>query len=301
MAALAANYKALRTNAQSQLYLYILAAIRDISARYKDNPYSRRENYDTYVKRITSTPTKDKKNSFCKIAQDAGITLSMFYENLVDETLHVGNRDALMTINSVRVTDTEDEHLKQRGGNYPEHLARLLERKRLDTLVTILEDAETETGLHYSRIMHNISIKTDLSHTLSGATDTKQYFRAKTTERFNAAGLNNVDLTQTVYKLYDGFLRALAQRIAPVLWHTGTQFVTKDWLLAFIEQTAPMTDEYTDDITDTIKRVIEASPPKKPSKPKSKKETTAATNIPTTSNAAVITAPAITTTVETKT
>lgn len=285
------HYKALGKNIELLVYTYGLAVFKDIGRRYASNPYSVRDNFDAFIKSQTSASPTSKIG---KVEREAGMTISVMFDGLVEEVKGVTDRTAFDGVGAARITDSEDAEIRKAyPDTYPSEVARLLITKRIDALSNGLDDVETHNGLHYSRVMISVVKSTRLSPTLTIAPDHKEYFRKLLETHFKDM-FKDTTVLGTVYGLFDAFLRALAQRMAPIIWHQDCN-VSKNLILGVIDQCYPLTDDYINDIGEILKKIAEQTP-KKPSPPRSKKGAAKPAETPATTE----TAPPVPVAVETK-
>lgn len=260
------HHKALGKNIEILVYVYGLGAYKDIARRYASNPYAVRDNYDAFIKTLTSTSPSSKIG---KVEREAGMMLGVLFDGLVEEVKGVKDKSVFDTIGTARVTDSEDiEIRKNHPDTYPQDIAKLTVTKRIDALSTGLDDVETHNGLHYSRVMVAIVKSTRLTPTVATATDHKEYFRKLLEAHFKDM-FRDTHVVNTVYTLFDMFLRSIAQRVAPLVWHQDCN-VSKNLLLGVIDQCYQLTDDHINDISSILKDIADQTP-KKPSPPKKKK------------------------------
>lgn len=260
------KYKALGKNVEALLYVYNLAAIKDMSKLYVNSPYTVRDNYDQYIKNYTSISTTSKIG---KVEKEAGMMIGAIFDGLLNEVRGLDKLETAKVIDAVRVTDGEDAEIKAKYSSdvYPSELKRLLLVKRVDALGSLFDDTETPNGLHWSRLMVSMVSQVKLSPTVKVAADHKEYFR-KTLDRVFGTDVNPA-VVGAVYTLFDGFLRALSQQLCPLVFHGDTN-ITKNLVLGVMSQHHPLTDDYINDLTDTLKQIADVTP-KKPTAPKKKK------------------------------
>lgn len=251
------KYKALGKNVELLLYLYGLAALRDISKRYVISPYAARDNYDDYLKNQSASPSKS--NHIGKIDKVAGMMIGVVFERIVEEIRALPNKSLLSNVGTARVTDMEDQEIKRRNPTgYALEVSRLLTHRRADIVAGILDEIETPTGLHYARVAANVLKTTRFSPTLQYASDHKEYFRKLLEINFKDS-IIDLQIIGAIYALFDGFLRGIAQRLAPIVWHTDCG-VTRDLIFGVIEQSYPLSDDYVNDLKETLKQIADQTP-----------------------------------------